>query len=126
MRELKMSLSAEQQELTSSNPTRAHLPRVLLKGLGILVSLWLVACTALFAVMHQPPETFGRVMQHVPDAAFLAFPFETLWTHARTGSLHPGDIAPDFSLLKLDKTDTIRLSTLASQKPVVLVFGSYT
>jgi hypothetical protein len=97
-----------------------------LKAVAMLVLLWALATGALYAVMRQPPETFGRVMKHVPDVAFLVFPFETLWTHARAGRLHVGDLAPDFSLLKLDKTDTIRLSSLASQKPVVLVFGSYT
>jgi len=40
--------------------------------------------------------------------------------------LHPGDIAPDFSLMKLDKTARIQLSDLTKLQPVVLVFGSYT
>jgi hypothetical protein len=100
--------------------------RLFVKGLGVLFLLWIAAAGALFAVMRQPPATFGRVMAHVPDAAFLVFPFESMWTRARAGQLHTGDVAPDFSLLKLDKSETIRLSTLASQKPVVLVFGSYT
>ena len=100
--------------------------RRIVKALALLFLLWLAASGALFAVMRQPPATFGRVMSHVPDAAFLIFPFETMWTRARAGELHTGDVAPDFSLLKLDKSETIRLSTLASQKPVVLVFGSYT
>ena len=34
--------------------------------------------------------------------------------------------APDFSLLKLDKTERVQLSALNKQQPVVLVFGSYT
>jgi len=77
--------------------------------------------------MHQPPETFGRVMSHMPGAAvFLAFPFEAVWTHVRAGVLHPGDTAPDFSLLKLDKTERVQLSSLTAQQPVVLIFGSYT
>jgi hypothetical protein len=78
--------------------------------------------------MHQAPETFGRVMSRVPGpVAFLLFPFETLWTQARAGSLHPGDQAPDFSLLTLDKSERIRLSAFVEQRrPVVLVFGSYT
>jgi hypothetical protein len=57
---------------------------------------------------------------------FLLFPFETLWTHARAGSLQVGDAAPDFSLLKLDKTERVQLSSLNKEQPVVLVFGSYT
>lgn len=78
--------------------------------------------------MHEPPEVFGRVMARMPQpAVFLIFPFETLWTQARAGSLHVGDRAPDFSLLKLDKSDSIQLSAFAAQhRPVVLIFGSYT
>lgn len=76
--------------------------------------------------MRQPPETFGRVMSHMPTAVLLVLPFETFWTHSRAGELHPGDAAPDFSLLKLDKSDRIQLSALTAQQPVVLIFGSYT
>ncbi len=77
--------------------------------------------------MRQPPETFARVMSRMPGpAVFLTIPFETLWTHERAGELHPGDAAPDFSLLKLDKTDRVQLSALTAHTPVVLVFGSYT
>jgi hypothetical protein len=77
--------------------------------------------------MHQPPETFGRVMSRMPaPAAFLLAPFETMWTHARAGTLLPGDPAPDFSLMKLDKTERVQLSSLTAKQPVVLVFGSYT
>jgi hypothetical protein len=77
--------------------------------------------------MHQPPETFGRVMSRMPaPAAFLLAPFETMWTHARAGTLLPGDPAPDFSLMKLDKIERVHLSSLTAKQPVVLVFGSYT
>jgi len=78
--------------------------------------------------MHQTPETFGRVMARMPGpVVFLLFPFETLWMHARAGSLHVSDRAPDFSLLKLDKTEQVRLSAFAEQRrPVVLIFGSFT
>ncbi len=77
--------------------------------------------------MHQPPETFARVMARMPaPVVFLLAPFETLWTHARAGTLHPGDPAPDFALMKLDKSERIQLSSLTSRQPVVLVFGSYT
>jgi len=77
--------------------------------------------------MRQPPETFSRVMARMPGPVpFLIFPFETAWTHARAGRLHVGDPAPDFSLLKLDKSERVQLSTLNQRQPVVLVFGSYT
>ena len=78
--------------------------------------------------MHQTPETFGRVMSRMPGpVVFLLFPFETFWMQARAGSLHVGDRAPDFSLVKLDKSEQVRLSAFAEQRrPVVLIFGSYT
>lgn len=77
--------------------------------------------------MRQPPEIFGRVMAHMPGPVpFLIFPFETAWLRARAGHLHPGDPAPDFSLIKQDKSDRVQLAALTARGPVVLVFGSYT
>jgi hypothetical protein len=78
--------------------------------------------------MRQPPEHFARVMAKIPGPVpFLIFPFETLWMRARAGTLHVGSPAPDFELTKLDKTDQVQLSSLTAQnRPVVLVFGSYT
>ena len=87
------------------------------------------ACFATYVwwAMHQPPEKFARIMSRMPGPVpFLLFPFETAWTHARAGTLHVGDQAPDFSLSNVDKTRTVQLSKLNNQQPVVLVFGSYT
>ena len=101
--------------------------RALTRVLGVLAVLWVLGCAALFEVMRQPPETFAGVMAKMPGPIpFLLFPFETLWTHARAGTLRVGDTAPDFSLLKQDKSESIQLSALNKQRPVVLVFGSYT
>jgi len=96
--------------------------------LGTLAFLWVLACASLFAIMRQSPDTFAQVMARVPGpVAFVMFPFETLWTRARAGRLQVGDPAPDFSLMKLDKSAQVQLSTLTAQRqPVVLVFGSYT
>jgi hypothetical protein len=81
----------------------------------------------MWRTMRQPPEDFARVMAKMPGpVVFLLFPFETLWTQARAGTLHVGDSAPDFSLQNLDHSGRVQLSILNSQKPVVLVFGSYT
>ncbi len=100
----------------------------LLWTLVVFAMAWLGCCAGIYAAMRQPPESFGRVMTYIPGpVAFLAFPFETLWTHARAGELRPGDAAPDFSLTKVDKSGALRLSALAAQhRPVVLIFGSYT
>ena len=67
-------------------------------------------------------------MARMPEtAAFLVLPFETLWMHARAGTLNVGDPAPDFNLAKLDKSAHVQLSSFAAQgRPVVLIFGSYT
>ena len=102
--------------------------KVLLRAFIMLAIVWLCACAAIYHVMRQPPETFAHVMARIPGpVAFLVFPFETLWTHARAGSLQAGDLAPDFSLSKLDKSGPIQLSALtAERRPVVLIFGSYT
>jgi hypothetical protein len=107
---------------------RKSTKKVWLTILGVLALLWIFACTSLYAVMRQPPDKFARVMARVPGpVAFLVLPFETLWTRARAGTLHVGNPAPDFSLMKLDKSAQVQLSALTAQrKPVVLVFGSYT
>jgi hypothetical protein len=92
-----------------------------------LVVVYIAFGSVIWWAMNQSPETFGRVMKRLPGPVpFLLFPFETLWLRARAGNLHVGDAAPDFSLLKLDKTDRVQLSALNKQQPVVLVFGSYT
>jgi len=90
--------------------------------------VWLAGCAGIYAAMRRPPESFARVMSKIPGpVAFLVFPFETLWKQARAGELQIGDRAPDFSLTKLDKTAPVQLSSLiAQERPVVLVFGSYT
>jgi hypothetical protein len=98
--------------------------------LGLLITLAVVYLSfGIFVwwAMHQPPEVFGKVMARVPGpVAFLLYPFETLWTHARTGTLNIGDPAPDFSLATVNKSGPLQLSALNKQRPVVLVFGSYT
>ena len=94
----------------------------------VIAVLWVLGCGAIYHAMRQPPESFGRFMSRIPaPVAFLVFPFETLWTHARAGSLAVGDSAPDFTLTKLDKSAQVELSSLTAQgKPVALIFGSYT
>jgi hypothetical protein len=106
----------------------ASVKSALLRTFAALALLWVLTCGALFEVMRQPPERFARFMTRVPaPIAFVVLPFETLWTQARAGSLQVGDLAPDFSLMKLDKSSQIRFSAFAAQRrPLVLLFGSYT
>ncbi len=110
---------------------RLHLSATSRKRLGIgalvLIVVYMAFGGYIWWAMNQPPETFGRVMAKMPGPVpFLLFPFETFWLRARAGHLQVGDPAPDFSLLKLDKTERVQLSTLNQKQPVVLVFGSYT
>lgn len=102
--------------------------RTLARVIAVFALAWLLACSALYEIMRQPPETFARFMARIPGpVAFLALPFETLWVHARAGALHVGDSAPNFSLMKLDNSAPVQLSRLTAQgHPVVLIFGSYT
>jgi hypothetical protein len=101
--------------------------RLLLRLLLGLISGYVCFGAYVWWAMHQPPETFGRVMAKMPGPIpFLIFPFETAWIHARAGTLQVGDRAPDFSLLRVDKSERVQMSLLSQQQPVVLVFGSYT
>ena len=110
---------------------RLKMSAVARKRLGVVAIVLAVVYAAFGSVvwwaMNQPPETFGRVMKRLPGPVpFLLFPFETAWLHARAGTLQVGDAAPDFTLLKVDKSEQVQLSALNKQQPVVLIFGSYT
>ncbi len=65
-------------------------------------------------------------MRHLPDATMDVFPFKALWYVARSGSFRVGDAAPGFNLPTADRQSSISLASFRGQKPVVLVFGSYT
>ncbi len=109
--------------------TKSRFPKkAVLTTVAVVAVVWLLSCAGLYDIMRQPPETFARFMSKIPGpVAFLVLPFETLWTHARAGHLEVGDTAPDFSLMKLDKSASVQLSSLTAQgQPVVLIFGSYT
>jgi hypothetical protein len=99
--------------------------RTTVRILAAVVSLYLLLLAGLFAVMHQP-STFGRVMKHVPEPAFLLIPFRRMWMVARAGHLKVGDPAPDFTLPTSDNKGSVQLSSFQRQEPVVLIFGSYT
>jgi len=100
----------------------------LLRGGAVLIVLYLCFGAYVWWAMHQTPETFGRVMAKMPGPVpFVIFPFETAWMRARAGKLNLGDRAPDFSLVRLDKSGQVQLSSFArQQRPVALIFGSYT
>lgn len=94
--------------------------------LGVLAAVYLAASAALFLAMRQPPEQFGAIMAKVPRAAMFLLPFPPLWKIARGGTLAAGDPAPDFLLPLTDRSRMVQLSSEWRERPVVLIFGSYT
>lgn len=100
--------------------------RWLVTILTAIAAVYFLLTAGLWAAMVQPPDTFGRVMMHVPPVAMMILPFEPLWRTARAGKLNLGDAAPDFKLPLLDHSAEVQLSSFRGSKPVVLVFGSYT
>ncbi len=99
---------------------------IVIRLLVCLLLVWGVLCAGSYWAMSQPPAVFGHIVSKTPMPVMIAVPFETLWMRARSGSLKPGDLAPDFQLPTLDHQDTVRLSSFRGSRPVVLVFGSYT
>ena len=95
-------------------------------GAAVCFAGWLGLVGYVNWAMHQPPEVFGHVMAKMPMPAYFVLPFETLWTRARDGQLNPGDPAPGFTVKKLEDRSPTNLASLWADKPVVLVFGSYT
>ena len=94
--------------------------------LAVFFCLWLGFVGYIDWAMRQPPEVFGHVMARMPTPAYFLFPFETMWSDARRGSLAIGATAPDFTVKTLDTRVPVTLASLWTDKPVVLVFGSYT
>jgi hypothetical protein len=101
------------------------------RWLGVIAAVcfacWLGLVGYVNWAMRQSPEVFGGVMAKMPMPAFFVLPFETLWMRDRAGHLNPGDQAPDFTLKELQGTEAPQnLAGLWTERPVVLVFGSYT
>ena len=100
---------------------------LLLRLLGVIAAVYLAAAGGIVWAMLQPPERFGQIMMHLPmPVVWGAFPAPRMWGWARRGPLQEGDHAPDFTLATLDHSERITLSSPRGNRPVVLVFGSYT
>ncbi len=100
--------------------------RFLLKVILALLALYLFLSASLLALMFQPPDTFAKVISQVPEPLLDILPLKPLWLFARSGNLKVSSSAPDFRLRTPDKKSWVQLSSFRGQKPVVLVFGSYT
>ena len=100
--------------------------RIALRILIAIAVVYAGLVAALAIAMRQPPDTFGQIMAKMPGAAFMVLPFQTLWMNARAGHLQVGDAAPDFNLQTVDGSANVHLSSFRGNRPVVLIFGSYT
>jgi hypothetical protein len=99
----------------------------LLRGVLALVVLYVAFFGAVAVAMLQPPERFGSIMKRMPaPLVWGALPAPRMWLWARKGDLKEGNPAPDFTLSTHDGTSRVTLSSHRGQRPVVLVFGSYT
>ncbi len=72
------------------------------------IAMLLAGATALLAACATPSQSQSTAPLREPDRLFV------------------GDAAPDFALRPLDGGRTVRLSQFKGDRPVVLVFGSYT
>jgi hypothetical protein len=95
-------------------------------GLATLTLIYSLLSAALFVAMKQAPLRFATVMSKLPMVSMIILPFEPLWNIARAGDLKIGDPAPDFRLKTYEKSSWVRLSDFRGDRPVVLIFGSYT
>ena len=100
--------------------------RIVRNAFLVLPAVWIGFAGVIYVEMRRPPQQFAAFMSKLPDAAMLVAPFETMWTSARAGALHPGDAAPDFRLKTRDGRAQVTLSSFRGKRPVALIFGSYT
>jgi hypothetical protein len=103
----------------------------MMKWLGrfvvLVVTAYLLLAAAVTSAMLQPPARFGQIMRYVPaPLVWGVLPGPRIWLWARQGTLAEGDQAPDFTLATADRKGSVTLSSHRGQRPVVLVFGSYT
>jgi hypothetical protein len=100
----------------------------LLRAGVALVIIYVTLCATVATAMMQTPERFGAFMKRMPaPVVWGGLPARRMWLWARRGSLAEGDVAPDFNLRTTpDRTRRVSLSAYRGDRPVVLVFGSYT
>ena len=99
----------------------------LARSIAVVAGVYLLLTAAVTAAMLQPPDRFGQIMRHVPaPLVWGVLPGPRIWLWARRGALAEGQQAPDFTLPTSDRKGSVTLSSHRGQRPVVLVFGSYT
>ena len=100
------------------------------KIVGVAAGVYLLLTVALYFCIRTP-EWIEKLMSAVPFPVLMPFPIMPLWNLARGGDLKVGDAAPDFSLElrgenQEQEPQPVTLSSFRGEKPVVLIFGSYT
>ena len=99
----------------------------LIRVVLVAVFGYLLLGAAVIAAMLQPPARFGQIMRYVPaPLVWGLLPGPRIWLWARQGTLAEGELAPDFTLPTSDRKGSVTLSSHRGQRPVVLIFGSYT
>jgi len=106
--------------------TKVRMLRIVRTVFLVLLTAWVGFAGLMYYEMVQPPANFTAFMAKLPMVAMMLAPFETMWMRARAGTLHPGDMAPDFHLKTRDGKSEVALSSFRGNRPVVLIFGSYT
>jgi len=96
-------------------------------GLLGLATSYIALFTVVLSAMLGSPHRFGLFMKHMPGVVVWGvLPAARMWLWARRGELVPGMAAPDFTLERQGHGPRVTLSSFRGQRPVVLVFGSYT
>ena len=80
--------------------------------IGVALVLLVGAFVGLSMMAGSPKDAYGMVRYALP--------------HMHRGNLKVGDDAPDAKLVGLDGSDHFHIRERSGQKPLVLVFGSFT
>jgi hypothetical protein len=101
------------------------------KILAACALAYVCLAAVVWVIVSLPPARFARIMAKLPTSEkpgplFMLIPIGPLMMLARAGHLKPGDMAPDFHLRMLHSDQRVQLASFRGQKPVVLIFGSYT
>ncbi len=105
--------------------------RLFLKIFAALAVLYVLFIGTLLALAAWSPQSLAKVVARIPSSEspgplFMLVPLKPIMLLARSGRLRVGDTAPNFQLTTPDGSQTVQLSDFRGQRPVVLVFGSYT
>jgi hypothetical protein len=92
---------------------------------GMIAVALSAAWCGVVAVRDDPARKFIEEMDKAPAEERVPH-WEQVKTLMARVAPAVGDSAPDFSLKTLDGKATVTLSSFKGEKPVVLIFGSYT